>query len=1094
MPETTMQQSTHTESSGEYALAPEQNPLAALQGVARFAFLTFEAPEDFDISLFEGLVQRHASRHDSLRMAYRRIAGYSLPRQFAGQVATVAVERVEGGLLPQALVDATTPGWDPERGKVLRVAAGRLPQGTWRIVLAAYRLAADEQSLMVLSDAVFMDYARERGVAALPDAAMAHATVVEEAQAFSCLQFAEWREAVLEGEDAAEGRAYWLAQDRQAQGSARSEAPPAEGDAWVPPSALLPPGFGATAAVARLPGERAVEHWTPSVAVARELQGAAAAADVPIQVYMQAVWWMLWARLRDFEPVQGGWQNDFRSDYDVMRDATGCFGHVMPLALALSADMTPPQACRAVRALTDAHRQMQDYACLREPSSVPPIVFTALGWPGDTDMAALRDALRIRRAPVMGMSPLAVLGAQAEIDAAGGLAGAAVVYRGGFVNAAAARVLLDQYVTLLLSAARAPSTPLRELNLLSEPARQKLLDWRGAAIDYGNQSLPARIAEWARQQPEAAAIAAKDGDLNYLQLHREAGALASRIVDAGRDPALPVALALPRGSALIVVMLAAWQAGRMYLPLDLAWPEARRNAILGDAAPDVVVCLPRDAAAMRSTVAAGTAIVAWEVGAEGAVAGATAAARAEALPVDRIVAGDSPAYLLYTSGSTGAPKGVVIEHGSVWNYVASVAEETGMADCRRFALTSSVAADLGNTSLFGALHAGGCLVIADEETTRDSRAFAAFLREAKVDFLKIVPSHLDALLEGYDGVLPRTVVLGGETATARLLRTIRRLSPGTQVYNHYGPTEATVGVLVHRLEDDIRDDEEAMPLTRPLSNCRILVLDEAGRPAAPGHLGQLAIGGRQLCRGYLHETHAEAFRDDPQQPGARLYLTGDRARHLPEGGIQLAGRIDDQVKVRGFRVEPAEIERTLSAHPAVRQCAVKAWQSEAGIRLAAYLVLDPEQGGGPDVACGARLRAWLLERLPEPMVPTHFVVLAALPRLANGKVDRQGLLQPDSARAQQEGSQPATALQRFLLRTTAELLERPALTLQEDLFDAGLHSLLVIRLVSRIRDALDIEILPGAVFEHPDLQSLAVAILHEAPDAEAVQLRAESRL
>jgi amino acid adenylation domain-containing protein len=563
-------------------------------------------------------------------------------------------------------------------------------------------------------------------------------------------------------------------------------------------------------------------------------------------------------------------------------------------------------------------------------------------------------------------------------------------------------------------------------------------------------TIPALLSAQATRNPDAPAL--KDGThtLSYAALDALVDRLARHLRRDGVGPEQRVALALPRSAELVIALHAVMRAGGAYVPVDPAWPEARRAAVL-DAARPCRLLTAADVAALLEQRAPDIA-----------------------LPPP---APQDAAYLLFTSGSTGTPKGVVIEHAQLAAYVAGVTAALGLTACRRFAVTSTVAADLGNTTLFGVLAAGGCLVVADEATMTDGAAFARFIWDEAIDCLKIVPSHLAALIDRPNPVLPSTLILGGELTARPLLEAIRSAAPACRIFNHYGPTETTVGVMVHALAPDAPLPDR-LPLDHVLAGSSIRLLDPAGRLVETGGEGELVIGGAQVARGYLDRGHDPAFFTDPD--GYRLYRTGDRARLLPGGGLELIGRIDDQIKIRGFRVEPAEIEAALLALPGIAQTAVKLCGTD---RLAAYVVATAGTIPDPTV-----LRDVLRTRLPDAMVPAEIVVLDRLPRLGNGKIDRAALPDPvtATATASAQPANDAAPLETLIAGLIATLLERERVAPTDNLFDLGGHSLMVIKLVSRLRRRLGVDVPPGLVFDHPTPAALAQAL--RATEAEPGQL------
>ncbi|MGH8790340.1 MAG: non-ribosomal peptide synthetase, partial [Cupriavidus necator] len=537
-----------------------------------------------------------------------------------------------------------------------------------------------------------------------------------------------------------------------------------------------------------------------------------------------------------------------------------------------------------------------------------------------------------------------------------------------------------------------------------------------------------------------------------------------------------------RSGALVASLLAVWAAGGAYVPLDPAWPEGRRRSVLAQSAP--VLTIAQQAAHDDATVISADALLAVAVHA-----------------ADEELAASSPedaAYVLFTSGSTGEPKGVVIGHRQISHYTAAVCEALSLASCRRLGLTSSVAADLGNTTLFAALWQGACLAVASNDDMAHPAAFSRYLRAREVDAIKIVPSHLAALLETDAPAVPATVILGGESLPASLVQGLRRHAPDCRIFNHYGPTETTIGVMIHALgADSPALPAGTAPLSRALGATRVRLLDDALRPVPAGVAGQLYVGGPQLAHGYLGrpDLDAAAFVDDPFAAGQRLYRTGDLARATP-AGLQLLGRADQQVKIRGIRVEPAEVEAALLAQPAVAQAAVCAVPGPGGAAvLCAFIV--PASASAADTDA---LRRALAAMLPDVMVPSRFIALPALPRLPNGKTDRAALRTLGVSQSVIAAPPPevamasADAVETLICALMSELLEHDRVDPHADFFALGGHSLLVIKLVARLRRRLQVEIAPGMVFDHPTAHALAAAVREHSETAGELDARALTAL
>ncbi len=489
-----------------------------------------------------------------------------------------------------------------------------------------------------------------------------------------------------------------------------------------------------------------------------------------------------------------------------------------------------------------------------------------------------------------------------------------------------------------------PEQRLARLPLLTGPERRQLLvEWNDTRAEYPlDQCLHELFEAQVERTPDAVAVLSKEQQLTYGKLNARANQLARHLRARGVAPEQPVALYLERSVEMIVGLLGILKAGGAYVPLDPATPKERLAVLLVDSAAwgvvtqsSLAIDLP-ESGPERVLLDSDWPVISLE--SRHNLSGGISAANL--------------AYVIYTSGTTGQPKGVAVEHRQIVNYVRAIQERLQLsasseAECpSSFAFVSSLATDLGNTALFPALCSGGTLHVIGGELASDGAALADYFAQHPIDCLKIVPSHLESLLRvpEPERLLPRQwLVLGGEGPLPEWVARLQRLAPGCVIFNHYGPTETTVGVLTHQIEADrLSREPGAVPLGRPLANTRVYVLDTHGHPVPVGVPGELYIGGRNVARGYLHRPvlTAERFIPDPfsdagearhvpqaqgsprehSQPvagGARLYKTGDRVRWRPDGNLEFLNRCDDQVKVRGFRVELGEVETALAQHPDV---------------------------------------------------------------------------------------------------------------------------------------------------------------------------------
>jgi amino acid adenylation domain-containing protein len=440
---------------------------------------------------------------------------------------------------------------------------------------------------------------------------------------------------------------------------------------------------------------------------------------------------------------------------------------------------------------------------------------------------------------------------------------------------------------------------------------------------------------------------------------------------------------------------------------------------------------------------------------------------------------DSLAYVIFTSGSTGRPKGVEVEHRQILNYVEGILEQLKLPAGSSFAMVSPITADLGNTMLYPALATGGTLHIISEDRATDSVALGAYFQYHQPDCLKIVPSHLASLLIGSTPaeVLPqKRLVVGGESCQWQLVEKVQALIPGCRVINHYGPTETTVGVTTHHADATDRSTihSPSVPIGRPLPNSQLYILDSHQSPVPLGVAGEVYIGGRGLSRGYAGapELTAEKFvpHSYSEEPGARLYKTGDRAKFQSDGTIEFLGRIDHQLKIRGFRIELSEVESVLGQHPAVEETVVIAREDVQGDkRLAAYVV--PSNGS---TLTFSEMRSFLKEKLPDYMIPSALVFLDLLPLTPNGKVDRRALPTPDLERSRLETKfiAPRTPVEKVLAEIWREVLGLERVGVNDNFFELGGHSLLATQVVSRVYQKFKIELSLRVFLEKPTVAGL----------------------
>ncbi|MFG2880673.1 amino acid adenylation domain-containing protein [Streptomyces sp. NPDC048337] len=632
---------------------------------------------------------------------------------------------------------------------------------------------------------------------------------------------------------------------------------------------------------------------------------------------------------------------------------------------------------------------------------------------------------------------------------------------------ATVEALAARWLRLLNRSVQHPDRPFSLIDVVL-PEERRLLLQTDAVTEHPTltATVPELFQAQVRAVPDAVAVVAGDTTLTYGELNGRANQLAHALSSRGIGPEDIVALALPRNADLIVAILAVLKSGAAYLPLDPEYPAARIAAMVGDARPALLLTDTRTAATTKGLdhIAPHTPRLLLDTPETAQVP----AALADTDPATGLLP-DSPAYVLYTSGSTGRPKGVVARHASVVNVAANyrstvfgpAAERVGRR--LRVALTASVSFDASWAQL-AALMDGHELHVADSDTWADADRLTAWLVDNRIDSVDATPSYMRVLADRglftNERWRPGVAVLGGEALPSRLWRELRVVD-GLTAYNMYGPTECTVDAVAARLRDTTTP-----VIGRPGGGARAYVLDAALQAVPPGVVGELYIAGPGLARGYLKRPAltAERFVADPRGgPGARMYRTGDLAKWRADGVLEFVGRADDQVKVRGHRIEPGDVEAALTAHPGVAQAAITA----RGDRLVACVV----PAAGADAEAGPLLE-YLRGQLPAHMVPAAFVFMEALPLTANGKLDRAALPAPDFG-AVVAGRPPRTPPERVLCELFAEVLGVPGVGIDDDFFAFGGHSLLAARLISRIRNAFGTDIGLRSLFEAPTVAGLA---------------------
>lgn len=608
------------------------------------------------------------------------------------------------------------------------------------------------------------------------------------------------------------------------------------------------------------------------------------------------------------------------------------------------------------------------------------------------------------------------------------------------------------------------------------PPSSTAADNAAAAAAASFPCVPELFARRVAALPEATALVTETESVSYGDLNQRADHLARFLVARGVGLESLVGVCLDRTIDMVVALLGILKAGAAYVPLDPKYPAHRLEMMVADAQLQLLVTRE----SLASIVSYGNLpvlcldtererIAALADTEESSLANSTAPVRSE-----------NAAYVIYTSGSTGRPKGVVIPHGALANYTAAATAAYRLTPEDRVLQFSSISFDGSIEEIFPILTCGGTLVLRTDAMLDSAAAFFAQCAAWSVTTLCLPTAfwhELAVAVESGVATPPaslRTVVIGGERVLPeRVAGWLSRAGDAVRLVNSYGPTESTVVATVCDLT---RENAAISPIGRPLNGVEALVLDAAMQPAPAGAPGELHLGGAQLARGYLRrdELTAEKFVPHPFRPGARLYRTGDLARLLPDGNIEFLGRADDQVKLRGFRVEPGEIEATLRGHPAVADAIVILGEDGSGEKkLAAYLVARP--GVATPAPTPREMRDFLRSKLPDYMVPADFVALAAFPRTPNGKIDRRALPAPDPESRQSDPAfaSPESDVERRLAGIWEEVLGRGTVGCDDDFFDLGGHSILTVRLFGLIHREFGRSLPLATLLTHRTVRALA---------------------
>jgi amino acid adenylation domain-containing protein len=1019
-----------------------------------------------DVAALARSLRAIAGRHEVLRARFHTIEGRaeqvvapagSEPALPIVDLSALPAERREAEVLVQAVAEAQAP-FDLARGPLLRTTLLRLAEAESVLLSTLHHIVADGGSIGILLRELPALYAGEE----LPGLRLQYA------------DFAAWQRQRLAGDRLARELAHW-----------RSRL------AGLPELHLPAEPAGRPARATPLP-------VNVPASLAQRLREMGRTAGASLFMTLLAVFEVLllrWSGQRDFA-VGAPVANRNRPETEGL---IGFFVNTLVLRAPLAGDPTFRGLLTRVRqAALDAfaHQDLPFEKLVEELQPERRLGHTPLF----SAVLALQPPRPQAALPGITLSPLPVRNGTARFDlvldlsegAEGdGLTGT-LEHAANVLSPLAARRMAGHLLALLEAAVADPARPLSELPLLTAAERhQVVMEWAGPEHLPLERSFGEQLAEQARRRPGAVAVVCEGAALSYGELDRRSNQLARRLRRIGAEPEAVVAISVDRSLEMVIGLLGILKAGAAYLPVDPRNPRERQSFMLEDCGAALLLTQERWAASFRRTRLRVLCLdTDW----------GTLAGEPETAPPSR----GSPAHalaFLYTSGSTGRPKATLVEERGFLNLCCWFREVCAIDESTRALLGFAFSFDAAFKNIIVPLLAGGRLVLANPGPF-DAVEVWSTIRDEQVTFLNTTPSQFYPVLglaaaDGYASLSSlRGLILGGEAAAwSELQPWLASGRMGSTLTNMYGPSECSDTVTSHLAAAEevaafaLPSDRKAqrLPIGRPGFNMRLVIVDDDFQPLPVGIAGELCAAGICLARGYHDrpELTAERFLPDPIAaggPGGRMYRTGDLARWLPDGKLELLGRLDDQVKVRGVRVEPAEVEAALAAHPAVRTAVVLAREGvgstaeeieERQVRLVAWVVPSNPAAAPSD----GELRYFLRSRLPEAMVPAAFVILPALPLNPRGKLDRAALPEPDrgepGAAAPEPPRDPAEELVASLW---AAVLGRERVGIHDNFFHLGGHSLLATRLISRVRAAFGVELPVRRLFERPTVAGLAAAV------------------
>jgi amino acid adenylation domain-containing protein/non-ribosomal peptide synthase protein (TIGR01720 family) len=1003
---------------------------------------------NINVQNLEQVLHKIVDRHEVFRTNFKTLKGMNIPLQVINEKTDVEIQfhdftKLESQqqnieietLIQQQKVEA----FDWERGDVLDICLVRLSPSQYILLIAIPAICADTVSIHNLVREISEIYATSTHQQELSEQPLQYADI------------SAWQNELFEGEDAEVAKKYWYKKNLSSLNINN-----------------LPSEKHLSEKVIFLPKSIEVNFNNASVVGIKALANHNAVSIVAI---LMACWQILLWRLTGKKNLNVAMCYDGRN-YDELKPAIGLLAKYIPVDVSLNEDDKFAEILKQLgKTIQEVYQWQESFSWeeLARGEKSQEVTFLPFAFDlnsqstkyfaGDVSFSIYKQYSCIEKFKVK-------LSCQ-EQD---GLLLAELHYDANLFDREDIESLALQLQTLLSAAIHNPSATISQLEVLSPRDRQKLLvDFNSTQINYPQDLCIHQLFEQqATYNPQHPAVISENQQLTYAELNSRANQLAHHLKKIGVGAETIVALCVERSLEMVVGLLGILKAGGAYLPLDPQLPQERLVYTIQDAGSSVILTQQHLVGLFgKQEVPIVCLDTEWDV-----IAGEPD------INLSGQVAPENLVYIVYTSGSTGKPKGVAVEHLQLLNYLQSILEKLDLPVGSSFAMVSTFAADLGNTVIFPALCTGGCLHVISQERATHPEALLEYCARHNIDCLKIVPSHLNALLSVSqpEKILPKKrLILGGEPLSKNLVEILRQYEGDCKIINHYGPSETTVGISTYSVNTEQNWNKvNTVPIGRPLANTQVYILDNYLQPLPIGVSGEIYIGGNNLARGYLNhpELTSEKFIPNPfsNKPGSRLYKTGDLGRYLPDGNIEFLGRVDHQVKIHGFRIELSEIESVLRQHLGIRENTVLVREDKTGNkRLVAYFVANQESSFSI-----SDLRNFLKKKLPEYMIPSAFVQLKVLPLTPNGKIDRQALPEPDNIKPELAGKfvAPRNPIEETIAKIWSGVLKVEQVGIHDNFFELGGDSIISIQIVARLNQA-GLQLTPKQLFDSPTVAELA---------------------